>query len=59
MRMKQIDPSNVRLINLNRRTLTLILKNDEIVRLKYPSEKDASSDLKQWRATHLTDPANG
>jgi hypothetical protein len=54
--MKHIDPANVRLITLDRRTLTLTLKNDEIVRFKYLFAKNASSDLRRWRAAHLTDP---
>jgi hypothetical protein len=53
MRMKHIDPFDVRLITLNGRMLTLILRDDGIIRLKYSSEKDAALDLKHWQAAHF------
>ena len=55
MRMKQIHPTDVRLITLDGKTLTLILKNDEIVSFKYSSEMEAAWDLKHWETAHFTE----
>lgn len=55
MRLQEIQPLDVRLIKLTGKTLTLILQDDKIVRFTYPSETEASGDLKQWRAFHLTE----
>jgi hypothetical protein len=55
MRLKEIQPFDVCLIKLNGKRLTLILQNDKIVRFTYPSEMEASGDLRQWRAVHLTE----
>jgi len=53
--MKQIHPTDVRLITLSGKTLTLILKNDEIVRFQYSSEMEAAWELKHWEAAHFTE----
>ena len=54
--MKQIHQVDVCAIELHNKTITVILKTDEIVQFKYPSQKDAASDLNHWRGVHLSDP---